>query len=224
MLLMLKKHFFLTLCVILWMVANQSYAMKHYQRFWSTDLITGPLSGHDSLRYYLEGNFRFIDEKNKFNQLIFLPGLGYTVNDRVILYSGISWYLTDLPNGRREYESHLWQQINWNINRQISSRTRLEQRKRSGLSSIASRLRQRLWLRIPLKEQDVLFISLFDEIFLNLNYTNWIAPKFFDQNRVFIGLGTAITPNTTLNAGYLNQYLVGRELNNVLSVSLNTTF
>jgi hypothetical protein len=46
-----------------------------------------------------------------------------------------------------------------------------------------------------------------NEIFLNLNDTDWGAQSGFDQNRLFAGPGYGFTPMLRVQAGYLNRYV-----------------
>ena len=46
-----------------------------------------------------------------------------------------------------------------------------------------------------------------NEIFMNLNHTNWIITQTLDQNRAYIGIEQALSKSAFLSIGYMNQYL-----------------
>ena len=51
--------------------------------------------------------------------------------------------------------------------------------------------------------------AAYDELFLNLNSTDWGADSGFDQNRLFVGLNPPLDSARSVQAelGYLNRYL-----------------
>ena len=76
-----------------------------------------------------------------------------------------------------------------------------------------------LSLKIPISknEESSLFISLYDEIFLNISDTP------FDQNRLFAALGYQINKQMNCQVGYLRHRSGGLDLNRLqLAVFLNT--
>ncbi|NIO04570.1 MAG: DUF2490 domain-containing protein [Proteobacteria bacterium] len=70
----------------------------------------------------------------------------------------------------------------------------------------------------------------YDEVFLNLNSTDWGADSGFDQNRVFAGFGWHFGPSRHIRAaiGYLNQFVhktsADDEINHILSINLLLNF
>ena len=105
-------------------------------------------------------------------------------------------------------EYRIWEQALWH--RQIDStsiisRTRLEERKSLYFSEWAMRLRERLTISTPMTQNLSMVIS--NEIFMNLNHTNWIITQTLDQNRAYIGIEQALSKSAFLSIGYMNQYL-----------------
>ena len=89
------------------------------------------------------------------------------------------------------------------------------------------RLRQMLKANKPLEANPNFSFILSDEMFLNLNDTDWGVRSGFDQNRLFLGAGYVFNPTVKLEAGYLNQYVNGARIdrmNHILSSSLNISF
>ena len=106
-----------------------------------------------------------------------------------------------------------------NIN--IRHRYRLEQRwvKLGEETTYKNRARYMLSVKIPISknEESPLFISLYDEIFLN------ISDSPFDQNRLFAALGYQINKQMNFQVGYLRHRSGGLDLNRLqLAVFLNT--
>ena len=67
------------------------------------------------------------------------------------------------------------------------------------------------------------FAALQNEIFVNMGNTANVNGKFFDQNRLYLALGYRLRSAFDLEAGYLNQYISGRNKtftnNHVLQVA-----
>ena len=64
---------------------------------------------------------------------------------------------------------------------------------------------------------------VFDELFINLNEVNNGPAKGIDQNWIFTGVEKQINKNTTLEIGYLLNYLnrEPEQLQHALSLNLN---
>ncbi len=205
-------------------------SMESYDKYWSVAIITGSIPNNPSLKYYLEPQLRLIDDRYVFNQLLLLGGLGYQINKDMTVFLGPGWIIYKLPQGRESQEIRLWEQLNWllvNTPRlNINSRTRLEERKDISVPQIAIRFRERIWMRVPFKNWDKYSFSCFNEIFLNLNHLQWVAPYFFDQNRAFIGISKQLSKSTIIDAGYLNQYIhsVKNRLDHVLLLSFTVNW
>ena len=98
---------------------------------------------------------------------------------------------------------------------------RLEQRwvKLGEETTYKNRARYMLSVKLPISknEESPLFISLYDEIFLN------ISDSPFDQNRLFAALGYQISKQMNFQVGYLRHRSGGLDLNRLqLAVFLNT--
>jgi hypothetical protein len=57
------------------------------------------------------------------------------------------------------------------------------------------------------------FVSLQNELFLNIGDAGAVNGKFFDQNRAYGSIGYRFSPIFDLEIGYMNQYISGRSSN-----------
>ncbi len=200
-----------------------------YNKGWVVSSITGPISDSSSFKYYLEPQLRLIDDTYFFNQFLFLGGLGYHFNTNMSLYIGPGWIVTKTPEGVTTHENRYWEQFNWKLldkpNLNLNSRTRFEQRENVDEARMALRLRERMWLRIPFKNNGKYSFSIFDEMFFNLNHPKWVSPYLFEQNRAFIGIAAQLSKSILMDVGYLNQHFrsTTRQTDNVLLLSFTVT-
>lgn len=197
---------------------------------------THKLNEKYSLHY--ETQLRNYEIVSNFNQLLPRVGLNYHINKNTSITTGYAWIPTQTSmgegfDGDLVTENRIWQQFILKnvINRvKIRHRYRLEQRwikSQYHLNQInpitnttyKNRARYMLSLRIPISknEESPLFISLYDEIFLNISDTP------FDQNRLFAALGYQINKQMNCQVGYLRHRSGSLDLNRLqLAVFLNT--
>lgn len=220
------------LLLLMLMVSSASFGndIEEHTKLWSTAVFIGPLINDTKIKYYLEPQIRFIDNKYKFEEALLYAGIGYQTTPDLILFLGNAWVTSRKSTGNYVQENRVWQQANWNpINTclfNLLSRTRLEERKNISEPQWAFRLRERIMVRIPLKNWENHSLVLFDEVFFNLNHPKWLSNNnFFSQNRAFIGIGTKISTQTSLDIGYINQYQFTnpKQMSNILYFSLNIT-
>lgn len=175
---------------------------------------------HGKLKWWFDGHARFFDDSGGFGQSILRPGLGYALSDSATLWAGYGWIKTS-PNPNPVFDEHrVWQQITWSKDfdpTRLGLRSRLEQRFLETGSDTGWRFRQLVSLRRPIDCTNLTLVA-WDEVFINLNDTNWGASGGFDQNRVFLGVGLKACPSSPyrVEVGYLNQY-VNRSTNSDLS-------
>ena len=168
----------------------------------------------DKYSLHTEAQLRLYEPFGNFNQALLRTGINYHINNSALVTVGYGYIPTEtfdkeLPVNR-SVEHRIWEQfiLKNNIGRLFfEHRYRLEQR---WLSSSAdnwylNRLRYRILVNIPLNNaqmaEKTLFLSLYDEVFLNVTDTP------FDQNRLFAALGYKINKNLSLQAGYLRHRL-----------------
>lgn len=182
----------------------------------------------DRLKWWFDGHARFFDDSDGFGQSIVRPGIGYQLGGSATVWAGYGWIATD-PAAVPTFDEHrIWQQITWSSElgeSAIGYRSRLEQRFLETGSDTGWRFRQLMALRRPFEMAPRLSFVAWDEVFLNINDTDWGADSGFDQNRVFVGLGFKLRPASPfrIETGYLNQYVnrsIGNDISNHL-VSVN---
>ena len=180
-----------------------------------------------SLHY--ETQLRNYEIVSNFNQLLPRVGLNYHIDKNTSITAGYAWIPTQTSmgggfDGDLVTENRIWQQFilkNKVGNINFRHRYRLEQRwiKLGEETKYKNRARYMLSLRLPISknEDSPLFISLYDEIFLNISDTP------FDQNRLFAALGYQINKQMNFQLGYLRHRSGGLDLNRIqLAVFLNT--
>jgi hypothetical protein len=150
--------------------------------------------------------------------IIITGGYAYISNRRTI--SGISGYAP---------EHRIWEQLivthKLKKNIAVSHRFRVEQRfiaksmvinnsfKNDG-SVYANRFRYFIRNVVPLNKQSTFtkgaFVGLQNEVFVNFGNTSNVNGKIFDQNRLLLSTGYRLSSKTDIEAGYLYQYISGR--------------
>jgi len=186
------------------------------------------------LRWWFDGHLRYLDDSDGFNQSIFRPGIGYQLTPNANAWIGYAW-INELPaNGNPVFdENRIWQQLLWSKKvgqQKLFSRSRLEQRFVETGSDTGWRFRQFVKMDRPFHEESPVSFVAWDEVFFDLNETDWGQQGSFSQNRLFLGLGRKFdVPNSPkIEIGYLNQFIrrksAGDRYNHILSVNWFWTF
>lgn len=196
-----------------------------------------------------ELHIRRADVYERWQQFLLRPALNYHINPNVELSVGYT-YIKNYPYGEQPVkmkaaENNIWQQL---LLKQaigkvgILHRYRLEERFVDRVRQVndgqyeingtdyRQRFRYRITANIPLlqfTEQKVLFASVFDELWVNLE--NDFMLSSFNQNWFYAGLGYQFNKMGNLQAGYLNQVIhkgdgVHYEINPTISVALFYNF
>jgi len=199
---------------------------------WLGVFVTGKLpaplnDAKGSWRLWVDGQSRFGDDFGRFSQGLVRPGVGYTLNNAWSVWAGYAYIRTEQPYARTpSNEQRIWEQVSWQGTAgraDLSSRTRLEQRFHSAGSDTGWRLREMGKLMHPLGLNGPWLIAVYDEIFINLNSTNFGAKSGADRNRVFVGPGIHVGRPLRIELGYLNQYTFNNNgpdrVDNLLSIS-----
>jgi hypothetical protein len=182
----------------------------------------------DAWKWWFDGQVRFLDDTDGFNQSLVRPGIGRSITERSALWVGYAWIYTSPVDGPIFNEHRVWQQWTWSHevdDWKLSHRSRLEQRFVETGNDTGLRFRQQFRLERTLPAfTDLSFVG-WDEIFYNLNDTDWGAEAGFDQNRAFAGVGFTMDPNCRWRTeiGYLNQVTASSSgpdrVNHILSVN-----
>ncbi|WP_448663289.1 DUF2490 domain-containing protein [Sphingomonas sp. CJ20] len=197
------------------------------EQVWVNLTAMGGLRG--DVVYFAEVQPRTGDGVSRLDQMLLRGAIGVKLSPRVTLYQGYAHVVSPVDGARDIHEDRSFQQLNWNIGKalggELSSRTRLEQRWRSNGSGTGWRLREMLRYETPLKPgTNGPSALVYSEAFVALNDTDWGARAGFDQVRNFAGLEIPVGGASTIEAGYLNQWIdqPGRRsrMNHVASLTL----
>lgn len=214
------------LCAILTHAA--AAATESDNRLWLNLNAQGPLPAN--FGWYMELQPRWRNDAQEFDQMLIRPALTYKLTERSSLWFGYANVNTRRASGGSTEEHRLWQQFTYNVKLpalSLQSRTRLEQRDLETGDDVGHRVRQLVRLSLPLAGQPTLSLIAWNELFINVNDTDWGARSGFDQNRMFLGISYNFSAKVRAEAGYLNQYVhtttVDRQ-NHVLSTVLSLNF
>jgi hypothetical protein len=225
---MIKKRIFYLICIVF--ISNNVKGQNPEENElgnWLMYFGTHKISEKYSLHY--ETQLRNYEVISNFNQLLPRVGLNYHIDESSIVTAGYAFIPTqnefDKGWGKEMVtENRIWEQfiLRNSINRvKIRHRYRLEQRwvKAGDITTYKNRARYMLSVKLPISknEESPLFISLYDEIFLN------ISDNPFDQNRLFAALGYQVNKQMNIQLGYLRHRSGSLDLDRLqLALFLNT--
>lgn len=180
------------------------------------------------LLWWFDTHYRLRDDTSGFNQSILRPGVGLKLNEDQAIWAGYAWILTSPTQGNDFDEHRFWQQ--WTSAAplreiQFMHRSRLEQRWLETGDEVGLRWRQLLRVQRPMAESPRWTLIAWDEVFFNLNDTDWGARTGLDQNRAFFGVGFRRSTQASVRTevGYLNQFVNNQGghdgMNHILSVN-----
>lgn len=205
------------------------------------------------LSIHFDGQVRSTDEWKRVQTILLRPGLNYQVSKNKIAtvgYAYIDNYRTIGDATGWAPEHRIWEQFIINQSfapgghfTTLQHRFRLEQRfmgqpevdgddLKTSTYHTAHRLRYFVRTIFPLKKttsfKQGCFVSLQDEVMANLGKSPATNGKFFDQNRLYGSFGYRLRPGMDIEAGYMYQYVAGRENaksnNNLLQLAMYTRF
>ncbi len=212
--------------------------VEDFNTWTGIEMIGGLSSTNPNLKYKLFAQGRFGDNSTRFTQALIRPGLGYAINEKVTAWLGYDWVPTSRPLAlKHPFNDHrIWQQLSLRDNYSfgtVISRTRLEQRffDIPGSSDVAYRYRQMFKLLTPMHfvSPKVSFV-IWNEIFVDLNSMDAGIRSGLNQNWAFAGIGYRLNKKTTIEMGYLNQFINRSksprpdQMNHVLSVTMLVNF
>jgi hypothetical protein len=176
-----------------------------------------------------EYQWRRADGFQHWQQSLLRLGTEYVVNPKFAVMAGYAWIKT-FPYGTqpvlREFnEQRIFEQVNHmdKVGRfELQHRYRIEQRfieqyaKNSPGDVVQvnpvfrNRIRYRAMVMFPLSRKEManntLFLNVNDELFVGVG--KGIAKNPIDQNRFIAALGWRFNPQTNVQVGYLNQFVI----------------
>jgi len=179
-------------------------------------------------RWWMEGQLRARDccsSDIALDQSLIRPGLGYAITDRSTLWMGYA-RVTNYFDDQEVAEDRMWEQYLWNGPTPLgafSFRSRFEQRWVANGNDVGQRFRQFVKLHWPFSFFPAANFTVWDEVFVNMNSTDWGTDQGFDQNRGFVGIGYRYSPEILAEIGYMNQFIQtsrNDRLNHILSLSV----
>lgn len=220
---------FYYLLILLFLLPWSSFAQVQ-QSGWIASFNTFKMNDKWSL--HTDAQLRSNDDVKNVQTLLLRPGLNYHLTQRWVASAGYAFVSNRRTIGNLSEmftEHRIWQQLVFNhkISKAATAhRLRFEQRflpqvgfdfgdlKKDGVNT-AYRLRYFIRNVLPLKSgtsfTEGAFVALQNEVFLNTGNKAAVNGRAFDQNRLYLALGYRL-PRTKidLEAGYMNQYVEGR--------------
>ena len=219
----------LKITIILLLFSKLTFAQNKELGTWQ--VVNAQLSLSQKWEVFTELQARSNSFFNNFFYYEIKGGLSYSINNNFSFLIGTGRYATyaDEGNFAKPFvseEFRIWQQLTMN---QYLERLKIEHRYRAEQKwtgdGYRNRFRYRLNMMLPLNNAKLVpgtvYLNAYDEVFLNNK-----APHF-ERNRFFAGAGYILSPVTTVQAGYVNQYnysLSKRGGKNFLQLSLMLQF
>ena len=203
---------------------------------WWMFMLEGPIGGAPqapaSFRWWLDIQPRFLEDVSGLQQGLLRPGVGYVLGERTTVWLGYARIRTASESGPTSHENRIWQQFWWKPrigDVALQSRTRLEQRFLDTGARTGWRFRQFVKASWNLQPQSRYSLVGYEEVFVDLNDTDFGQSTGFSQNRLFAGLGMGLDGGgrARLEVGYLNQFSSGTTIdtmNHLLSINLFLNF
>lgn len=160
-------------------------------------------------RLWLEGQSRWNEDWQHWNQGMARAALGYSLSDRATIWLGYTFLPTQLQGRPYIAQQDLWPAFRYILPTEYGTfmfRTMFETNFIRG-DDPRFRPRQMIRFMYPLELEPRLSLVAWDEFFVRINSARWGGQAGFDQNRVFLGLGWTFTPGVRAELGYLNQYV-----------------
>lgn len=183
-------------------------------------------------RWWFDGAYRQRGEGEHLELAMPRVAVGYALHERLLLHAGYALVVNE-PVGRDEFLEHRpWQQLLWNApigDLTVQFRSRFEQRLVETDGDTGLRFRELIRTTLPLAAESPLYVALADELFVDLDDTDWGQRAGLRQNRAFVGLGCFLddSRHAAIEIGYLNQWLDrpgADRMNHALAITLFTTF
>lgn len=192
---------------------------------WAVFVLQGHLPNHWG--YWLEGQSRLDFDFDRVEEELLRTAINYQLTSKVSLWFGEELNSRNFITNRRPIHI-LWEQLQWVImdktQLKFTSRSRLQQRNLVNELQWNDRFRQQIRMDATKFFANKYTPVIWDEIFLNCNTPVWVNNKIVDQNRFYVGLNVPVTKYTSMDMGYLNQYIIrdtSDQMNHVVYLGFN---
>jgi len=201
------------LCIFLFLMNFLSFAQSPSGAIGKWLMCFNQTRMNDKWSMHAEAQYRSFEITPNTEQLLLRGGINYHINNSAfasIGYAYITNYAFDKEqlSGVQVSENRIWQQflMRNNLGRCLfEHRYRLEQRwmQSNNNTRYLDRIRYLLRVTVPLNKKEIekntLFLSFYDELFINLS----AIP--YDRNRLYGAIGYQFLPNANIQLGYLAQ-------------------
>ncbi|MFZ2315770.1 MAG: DUF2490 domain-containing protein [Gammaproteobacteria bacterium] len=223
---MIKKLFLL---LFLSCVLTPIYALEQHEKLW---LATNYQTSFGQDKQWLGLVFtqlRLINESHPVQTGLIEGGIGYRLALGKSIWAGYRWSGHN-PYNNFYQENRLFQQLLLPMRSRIDRsilRSRLEEIGRGNQSQISLRLRERLALEFETGLINNSHPFVYDEIFFQLNKTNYTTNRLISENRLFLGINLFINKLDWWEIGYINQYTMSasasaqNKMNHIISLTYN---
>jgi hypothetical protein len=177
---------------------------------WFALSANGPMKEDSRLLLWFDSHARYRDGVSDLGLTIIRPGIGWRLTDSTTAWAGYARVVGRRDNGPNVEEDRAWEQFTYPfvdlLGGSLTGRTRLEQRYIDSADDTGHRLRQSVrWTR-PIGTSDWTWIAA-NEVFINLNDTDFGADTGYAQNRAYAGLGWKPVPGLGFEFTYLNNHI-----------------
>jgi hypothetical protein len=206
-----NKYYWLVIVVFL--IFKASFAQSPSGTIGSWLMCFNQTRLHDKWSIHTEAQYRSFEITPNTEQMLLRGGINYHINNAAFTSIGYA-YVTNYAfnkeqlSGVQVSENRIWQQflMRNNLGRSLfEHRYRLEQRwiQSSNNNRYLNRIRYLLRIIVPINKKEIekntLFLSFYDELFINLSATP------FDRNRLYGAMGYQFLQNANIQLGYLAQ-------------------
>ncbi|MEW5740039.1 MAG: DUF2490 domain-containing protein [Myxococcota bacterium] len=200
------RRFAPLLALLLLSTSTRAEGLDPQAGAWFGVFAAGPL--HGDVMAWFDVHARANQDFSGVNYLV-RPGVGWRFRPDMVAWLGYAWTPQTQGGAITLDEHRVWQQWTWDGPRfesgvRLSLRSRLEQRFANG--EVGLRFRQFVRVQSPFLGGGPVLLAAWDEAFVAFNDTSFQAAGF-DQNRLFLGVGTKVGSVARVEAGYFNNWL-----------------
>lgn len=182
---------------------------------WTTAIIDGHFKTNPAYFYQLGIHLRFNDNPFQLRQNVDRVRLGKHLNEHWDFILGTDYVPTLLPgNGEWVYFQSVWEQIVYKqqLNKlwKMFLWTRIDERRQLGASGMGWLNRSGIRFSGCKKDSKACPIIFFEN-FYYMNQPAWEDLKPWGQQRIYFAVKAVMSAKTSVNVGYLGQFLWGQQ-------------